>query len=398
MSKQYGWLLFIILFLASFDMHAQMPLLSPYLKELGTSAMMMGILLGAYSITNLIGNMTAGPFLDRYSKKNFIAIGLMIAGGLLVAHGLVNTSKELLGLRLTYGYVMAFVGPAASALLGQLGRTEEEQGKVMAKKGIVLTSASIISPAAGGFLAAEWGYAYSFVILGGLLILTGLFAMIALPRERYQMARGASSESNPPKEGKRVAVLDVFRLIFTMPALYPALLTGFAVMYAQGTAMYEIPLLIQQENLDPSVTGLVFSAMGIGSLVVLSQFWLNRVSPVIRCSIGLFQLGLVIYALAINMGISLYILMFFIGMSFGILFPAMTTVLLQKIPRDMYGTAFSLFSGVLSVGAIISPIIAGANDNVHSSFFFAFCILMATSAFCLMFQDKKTKATRPVTR
>ena len=80
----------VVLFLVAFDMHAQTPLLAPYLNILGVSAAMIGFVLGGYAISNLSGNLIAGPFLDRFPKKWFIAGGLILAGVMLIGQGLVT--------------------------------------------------------------------------------------------------------------------------------------------------------------------------------------------------------------------------------------------------------------------------------------------------------------------
>ncbi|QOT00845.1 MFS transporter [Brevibacterium sp. JNUCC-42] len=412
MRRKYAlWLLFVILFLASFDMHAQMPLLSPFIKELGAPALLIGLLLSAYSFTNLIGNLTAGPIIDRYSKKGFISVGLMISGILLMLHGIIDSSTQLLGIRLTYGYVMAFVSPACFAVLASSADTIDEQNKIFVQKGIILTFASILSPAVGGFLAGRFGFANSFVILGWVMLITGLIALLFLPKksgEGKQVTPGGfifNAEENEQrqtkqnnKNNKKDNLKTALNLLFGSIGMYPAFFSAFAIMYAQGTMMYEVPLLIARQNLDPTVTGMVFSMMGLGSLLTLSLTQIQRKSPVVRCLFGLTILSTMFYATAMNWNVSIYWMMFFVGGAFGLLFPAMTTILTSYSPRHLYGTAFSFYSAIMSFGAILSPVMAGMYDNVSRSFFSGFLVLMTASICCILFQDKKWQAVSPVRR
>ncbi|MCK9906640.1 MFS transporter, partial [Frankia sp. Cpl3] len=79
---------------------------------------------------------------------------------------------------------MAFVSPACYALLAGAGRSLEEQGEIMAKKGMVTTAAAIISPSVGGFMAGGLGYDKAFVIFGIIMLLAGLIAVLFLPNEQ----------------------------------------------------------------------------------------------------------------------------------------------------------------------------------------------------------------------
>jgi DHA1 family multidrug resistance protein-like MFS transporter len=359
-------LLFTILFLVSFDLHAQTPLLAPYMHLLGASAAMIGFVIGAYSVSNLAGNLIAGPFLDRFAKKWFIGCGLLLAGMIMIGQGVVGQPEPFFWLRLLLGFLMAFVSPACFAMLGESGQGAIEQGKLMAKNGMVLTSAAIVSPTVGSLFAALFGYPRSFVLFGLIMIAAGLFALLVLPTEKRKGGGSANRH--------RTDALPPLRTVLENGQIYPALVAGFAVLYAQGTLVYEIPLFIQKQQLSPTVTGTLFSVMALGSLAMLSQFWLQRTPPDSRTSVGLFALSLLMYGLAIGLELSIYVTMFLLGACFGLLFPAMSTMLVVHAPRELYGSVFSLFSAVLSLGAILSPMVAGLMEQWRHSFFIAFFV------------------------
>jgi MFS family permease len=314
--------------------------------------------------------LIAGPLLDRYSKKIFICAGLFIAGWLLIGQGMADKPETLLWLRLIFGFTMAFVTPTCLALLGQLARNPDEQGVFMVKKGMALTAASIVSPAIGGLLAAKFGYGEAFFIFGGVMMTASIVGLWNLPTKKSLKAMGKQPQ------GEKVSA---FRIMLTTHTMYPAYVCGFATTFASGTIMYEIPLLLQEKQQAPTVSGILFSIMGLGSLVMLSQFWLNRTSPVIRCCVALLVLGLTMYGMALFAPASLYIPVFIIGACFGILYPAMTTMLAQSAPPAIYGTAFSLYAAALSVGSIAGPIVAGAISHGHETFFISFLVAMVGS-------------------
>ncbi|EST56278.1 sugar phosphate permease [Brevibacillus panacihumi W25] len=366
-------LLFVVLFVVAFDMHAQTPLLAPYLNLLGVSAAVIGFVLGAYAVSNLTGNLIAGPFLDRFPKKWFIAGGLILAGFMLIGQGVVKNTEGFFAFRLMLGFLMAFVSPACSAMLGETGRTELEQGQLMGQKGLVLTSAGIVSPAVGSFLAVQFGYGQSFVLLGYLMIAVGVFAWLVLPK-RVDVAPDTQLKTQVTGNKGLIGV-------FENKMLYPAFLGGFAVLYAQGTIIYEVPLLIQRQGLSPAVTGILFSLKGLGTLAILSQFWLLKISVENRIFASFAVLSFLLYILAIGAPVPIQVMMFLMGGCFGVLFPALATILTVYSPRELYGSVFSVYSAVLSLGAVISPIVAGLLSNWHHAHFIAFFV---TATVCLL--------------
>src|SRR5690554_4032204 len=170
------WLYFF-LFVAFFDLHAQYPILTPFAVSLGATPSFIGLIMGMYSITHLPGNLIAGYTVDRLGSRLFIVFSLLLAGCVLLLQSHVTDPWQLLVLRSVSGFVLAFLSPACMALLARIGRTQLQQGKLMAGNGIVHTLASVVSPAAGALLVAKIGFALAFNILGWVLILTAICAL-----------------------------------------------------------------------------------------------------------------------------------------------------------------------------------------------------------------------------
>ncbi|MGE5702666.1 MAG: MFS transporter, partial [Clostridia bacterium] len=96
--------------------------------------------------------------------------------------------------------------------------------------------------------------------------------------------------------------------------------------------------------------------------------------------------------------VSLYVPLFVLGTCFGVLYPAMTTMLAQSAPPAIYGTAFSLYAAALSVGSIIGPMIAGMIGQANQSFFFSFLIAMLASLVSGWMVSFSTPTNKPVVR
>ena len=169
--------LYLFLFIAFFDLHAQYPILTPFAISLGAAPSFIGLMMGLYSITHLPGNVIAGYGVDRFGSRLFIVFSLAAAGVILLLQSKVTDPWQLLTLRSISGFVLAFLSPACMSLLAKITTDRVQQGKLMAGNGLVHTIASVVSPAAGAYLVAQIGFTTAFYVLGWILIVTAVCAL-----------------------------------------------------------------------------------------------------------------------------------------------------------------------------------------------------------------------------
>lgn len=352
------WLYFFI-FIAFFDLHAQYPVLTPFALSLGATPAFIGIIMGMYAITHLPGNILAGIGVDRYGSKHFIVYSLIIAGIILIVQARVTDPWQLLVIRSISGFVLAFLSPACLALLAKLARDRLHQGKLMSGNGLVHTLASVVSPAAGAVLVASVGFTMSFTILGWILIITGIMAMFGIHEPRIAPA-STLLQSTMQTEA-------------SIPWLFYAL--PMALSCSQGILFFELPLLAKAQQ-SIMTSGVFFSIVSLGALITLSFLFINRYSPVMRTAIGTFALAMTFYGMSIQWPLPFVGSLLLIGMTKGIIFPAIASMLALMTSTARYGRVFALLSISYSIGAFIGPILAGQLRDVTSPYFIAFLGLM----------------------
>jgi MFS family permease len=358
--------LYLFMFVAFFDLHAQYPILSPFALSLGAAPSFIGLILGMYSITHIPGNLIAGYAVDRYGSKRFIVFCLIAAGIILVFQSQVTNPWQLLIIRSISGFVLAFLSPACLAWLAKLARDRIHQGKLMAGNGLVHTLASVVSPAAGAFLVAKLGFSTSFTVLGWGLICTGLLSIVGIKEtERFvnadlTVSRGITASGPPSTQ-------------FSVPWLFFGI--PLAISCSQGILIFELPLMKSTQN-SIMTSGLLFSLVSLGALLTLSMLFLNRYPAFLRIIWGSLSLALIFFGMAVHWLIPLSISLVLIGMSKGIIFPAIATLLAGITGSGRYGRVFSLLSISYSIGAFIGPVAAGQLRMGISPFFLAFCALM----------------------
>lgn len=377
--------LYLFLFVAFFDLHAQYPMLSPFALSLGAAPSFIGLILGVYSITHLPGNVIAGYGVDRYGSKPFIIISLILAGIVLIFQSRVSDPWQLLIIRSISGFVLAFLSPACLSLLAKIAKDRIQQGKLMAGNGLVHTLASVVSPAAGAYLVAKLGFSVSFTILGWVLIVTGALAVFGVKEAQGAPAEAVSADdSHAPAQaaGPDNGYSSVPWLFFGVP---------FAIACSQGILFFELPLMKQSRD-SILTSGILFSLVSLGALLTLSMLFLNRVSSFFRTLGGSLALAFIFFGMAIHWAVPLYITLFLIGMAKGVIFPAMSTLLAAVTAASKYGRVFSFLSISSSLGAFLGPILAGHLRTHLSPYFIAFFGLMLALTI-LPFHKFRTLAT-----
>lgn len=364
--KTAVWL-YLFLFVAFFDLHAQYPILTPFAISLGAAPSFIGLMMGMYSITHLPGNLIAGFGVDRYGSRLFIVFSLMAAGVILLFQSQVTNPWQLLLLRSISGFVLAFLSPACLSLLARLTTDRMEQGKLMAGNGLVHTLASVVSPAASAYLVAKIGFTTAFTLLGWILIATAACALFFIKDIRALEA--SSPQLSDTKEQPKLPLespVPIPWLIYVLPV---------ALSCAQGILSFEIPLLAKTQE-AMLTTGLLFSVVSIGALVTLSMFFLNRVSAFQRTLWGSLLLAIIYFCIASNIAVPLAAMLLFVGMAKGIILPALSTLLIELSGGARYGRTFSVLSIAFSIGAFIGPMAAGQVRDHISPYYIAFIALM----------------------
>lgn len=364
--KTAVWL-YLFIFVAFFDLHAQYPILSPFAVSLGATPSFIGLILGIYSITHLPGNLIAGYGVDRYGSKPFMVISLIGAGILLLLQARVNDPWQLLIIRSISGFVLAFLSPACLAMLAKIAKDQLQQGKLMAGNGLIHTLASVVSPAAGAVLVAKLGFATSFTWLGWGLLITGVLAIFGIKEAKQSAARDesrAESSSLPVDNDQEQS---------SIPWLF--FLAPLGISCSQGILFFELPLMASTQN-SILTSGLLFSLVSLGALTTLSLLFLHRYSPYLRTIFGCLCLAVIFFSLAVKWPIPLYVTLFMIGMAKGVILPAISTFLAGTTSSSRYGRIFSILSIAFSVGAFIGPVLAGQLRTYISPYFIAFLVLM----------------------
>lgn len=338
-------LIYLVIVAIFFDIFVQIPVISPYALVLGASLFMAGFIVAAYSISNMFGNFLAGPVIDRQGRKRSIVFGTFAAGIVVSLYSLAETPAAFTFFRILHGLAIAFVTPAAFTYLGDQSDSEN-RGKAMAKSGIAISLPALVGPPLGGYISSQFGYSYVFYLDALILITVGLASLFLL------------KESLKPQDA---VPPNLWPLIKTR-SLQVAYLAAFSLMFAKGTLMYMLPLHVENLGYSPMETGILLGTFALAAIILfmLPVNMADRMGRVPPLLLGLLLVSLSVGSLTfLDKVVPLAVAMFVYGLGFGLLFPAMTALLVDSTCPENRGAAFGIFYGLFSGGVIAGPISAG---------------------------------------
>lgn len=158
-----------------------LPILSPYMKRLGASGFLVGLVFAGYAFARGILGPVIGRISDRYGRKAILAGGLVLYAALTPFYP-AATSVWLVGLLwFLQGAASAMVTPIAQSYIGDI-TPEGREGEVMNLFYVSLFTGVAIGPFLGGWLADHVSQAAPFYAMGAAALLALAPVLLAVPR------------------------------------------------------------------------------------------------------------------------------------------------------------------------------------------------------------------------
>src|SRR5690625_4187069 len=96
-------ILYFIVVVAFLDTFVQLPIITPYSLSLGASHMLAGAIVAVYSLTNMMGNVVGGHWIDRFGRKRMLLIGMIGVVITLCFYPFAQTGIQLFVIRFIHG-------------------------------------------------------------------------------------------------------------------------------------------------------------------------------------------------------------------------------------------------------------------------------------------------------
>lgn len=373
-----AYFIYLVIMISFIDTFSQLPIISPYAQGLGATPLLIGIAVGIYSFSNIIGNLFAGFWIDRDGAKRVLSIGLVITGFILLTYIFADSPMFLIGVRFFHGVSGGFLVPAAFTFLANRSK-EKQKGKSMALSGAVVGLAAIIGPAFGGIVTSAYGIHWVFITIGILMVVTAILAFFLLPNTDATMTR---------RIDKKGTGRSIFELMKVIPLFY-AYLGSFCLMFSQGVLAYKLPLKIEPLHYGNEVSGILLSVFAFTAILIFvlptNKIYDRFVYEHVMTA-GLGTLGISLLLLGTTDSLAfMYAIMMLYGVGFALIFPSINALIIQHTTTLDRGKAFGLFYAFFSLGVVAGSTITGALAvSANGAFLIGAGVLLVNSFLLLM--------------
>ncbi|WP_141505050.1 MFS transporter [Paenibacillus luteus] len=341
------------------------PVMPTYMRELHLNGSIVGLMVAAFSLTQLLFSPLAGRLSDTYGRKKNIVFGVIIFAISEFLFGMVSEPVYLFAARMLGGIGAALIMPSVMAYIADV-TTVEERAKGMGYINAAITTGFIIGPGIGGILA-EYGTRVPFYAAGIAGVISALLTIFILPDSGVRKVQKSAKLREATETSFASQLLRSYR--------EPYFLSLIIVLVASfGLANYEtvFGLFVDQKfgftAKDIAIIITFGSIAGAVVQVTIFGWILNRFGERNVISASLLTAGLfVLLTLFTKSYWMILAVTFVLFLSIDILRPAIGTQI-SKMANEQQGYLAGLNSAFTSLGNIVGPIVAGFLFDIDINF------------------------------
>jgi MFS family permease len=321
-----------------------------YLDHFHPSKSKVGLIMGIHSVTAIMVRPLFGRILDESGGPRVAIIGLIIMLVSIPGFYWVNSAGMLaLFLRSINGIGWGVATTAIMAICSELAPPE-----LMAHSLGIIGSAGIVSGAIGPTIAEEIMHRYGFravITFGLILLVASLVCVLAI--------KGACFEKIPRKIQQNLGLRNhpfwILAIIAVMPIAHGAVrgtVLNFIVLFGASIGFGRIGPFFIAFSIAAIVTRL-----GIGD--ISDKYGRKRV--IIPSAV---LIGLNLFWISANHSYGWFIVCGFVaGFGQGLIFPALSTYVIDFLGHDSKGLALGLYLSLFDVGmGLGSPLFGWVSD------------------------------------
>ncbi|MGW8825720.1 MFS transporter [Paenibacillus lautus] len=386
-------LLMFNIFLVFTGIGLVIPIMPTYMTELHISGSTVGMLVAAFSLTQLLFSPLAGRLSDIMGRKKIIISGMIVFAISEWLFGAASTPTLLFAARMLGGIGAALIMPAVMAYTADV-TSNEERARGMGFINAAITTGFIIGPGIGGFIA-EFGIRvpfYAAAVAGGI---AALVTLLLLPES-------SANQEAPTVLGRKQESLAVQLVRSFREPYFLSLIIVFVLSF--GLANYEtvFGLFVDHKfGFTPKDIAMIITFGSIAGAVVQATIFgwiLNRFGEKRVITLSLLTAGIcILLTLFVHKYWLIFLVTFLVFLSIDILRPAIGTQM-SKLAKDQQGYVAGLNSAYTSLGNIAGPLVAGYLFDLDINFpYISASIVLILCFFLAMRAGRAWAATEAVT-
>ncbi len=328
---------------------------------LGGSPIQLGAVLALQFAPSMVLAPLGGVLADRVDKRRLLMVTQSVAMlqatilFVLTAFGAIQIWQVML-LALGLGIVNAVDMPVRQSFAAELV-PREDLINAIALNSASFNLARVLGPAVAGVTLALFGPAFNFATnaVSYLAVLLALARMDSSAILRAVRPERFASVRSSLAEGIRYAVR-------TPAVLWPLVLLGGMSIFGMNFQTL-IPLFARFTlRLGPDGYGLLFAAMGLGSLIgSMSLAFVGGRRPLLRLILG-GGLGFVVFEIALSFSRSPYAVypsIALLGLCSMLMINTINVIVQHSVPNELRGRVMALYVTVFAGTAPIGGVFAG---------------------------------------
>jgi MFS transporter, DHA1 family, multidrug resistance protein len=346
---------------------ARPPVLPRFAAELGADAWLIGLIVGASTLTGVLIKFPAGALSDVLGRRRMLLLGATFFAFPPFLYLLVQDAYALLGLRFLHGLATAIFSPVASAAVADLFK--EGRGEKLGWFASANEFGSAFGPLLGGavlaMLAGPGLYKFYVVhVIVGILGLLAFFLALRLPIGRATVQGCPTLGSEAVKASRWRQFQQGMWEVVSNRAIVIASSVEAAMYLGVGALMGFLPLYAKNivQLSDASIGILIWVPL---VMAMAGKPLAGRISdrigrkPVILAGLMLCIAMLPLIPITTQMaGLVIEGVLFGLGMA--IVTPSTTALVTDLCKAGNYGAALGVFGTIWDIGEASGPILAGA--------------------------------------
>ncbi|MCC6431784.1 MAG: MFS transporter [Gemmatimonadaceae bacterium] len=337
-----------------------LPLLPFYAKSLGGGGLVVGLLVSAFSLAQLVSAPLWGRFSDKHGRRPALMVGLAASAIAYVVFAYADSLWLLFLSRIVQGagggtvsVIQAYVADATKP---------EDRAKSLGWLSAATNAGVAIGPAIGSAVSV-WGPHTPGLVAAGLCVVNVIFASRYLTEVRKPRAATADGAVPEKRKGSREAV---WRVVShpSEPASRLILIYAIAIGAFQGTTSILALFLAYRFGVTEKTIGFFFMYLGTLSVIVRALF-LGRVvdhfgePKLSRWGLLLLAGGLVGMALSHDY-VTLVIAVTLLPLGTAFTFPCVTAMLSRVVSSSERGLYMGVQQTYGGITRIAFPVVLGA--------------------------------------
>lgn len=344
------------------------PLLPIFAASLGASDALLGLIVSVSTLTGMATKPLFGLLSDRMGRRLWLLIGTLIFAGVPFLYSLIETTGQLVAIRLLHGTATAIYGPVTVAYVAERG------GKRKAERlgwfGMARSGGYLVGPAVAGWLLLSLDPVTVFTLIG-VLSLAAFIPVLWLGGDGPSLPEKAMAGFKANNEGARRAAVGVRTLrglvrreaaLLGTPAVWLSGALEAAVFVVTYVIKAFLPIYALTAGYSTVEIGLFFSVQE-GALIVLKP-WGGRLGDRIghlkAVSLGMFCLAVTLPFLLVAGGTAgLLAVAAVMGAAQALIFPATVALIAEQVPTGKVGAGMGLAGSLKNGGKVAGPVLGG---------------------------------------